>query len=105
MQYAHHTSHKFFEMCSRTVGNLALKRIWEAFIHAKLEYLSFEKVQEIICEENGRAEKEVSDFYAQMDDLGNEAKLKAKNTKKEVVEIDTKRIRTTSIKSTVNPAK
>ena len=51
-QYAKHTSHKFLKMCTRTVGNLALKQIWKAFIHAKVEYLSFKKIQEIISEDN-----------------------------------------------------
>ena len=89
-------------MCSRTVGNLALKHIWKAFIHAKLEYLSFEKVQEIIHEENLRAEMEVNDFYAEVEDLDNEAKLKADKTNIEVVEIEPEKIYTTSIKSKVN---
>ena len=73
-QYAKHIRHKFFEMCTRTVGNLALKRIWKAFIHAKVEYLSFEKIQEIISEDNLRAKKELNEFYAQMEELDEEEK-------------------------------
>ena len=101
IQHADHTTHKFFEICSRTVGNVALKRIWKAFIHAKLEYLSFEKVQEIIHEENLRYEMENNDFYAEMEDLDNEAKLKANKTNNKVFERDTDKISTTSIKSKV----
>ena len=92
-------------MCSRTVGNLALKHIWKAFIHAKLEYLSFEKVQEIIHEENLRAEMKVNDFSPEMEVLDNEAKLKVDNTNIEVVEIEPEKIYTPCIKSKVNAAK
>ena len=48
---------------------------------------------------------EVNDFYAEMEDLDSEAKLKAGNTNIEVVEIEPEKIYTTSIKSKVNPAK
>ena len=52
----------FFEMCTRTLGNLALKCIWKAFIHLKVKYLSFEKTKEITFAENLRADKEVIFF-------------------------------------------
>ena len=73
MQYADHMSHYLFEICTRTVGNLALKRIWKAFIHAKVEFISFEKIQEIIFKDDLWAKKEVSVFYAQMEELEKEA--------------------------------
>ena len=56
-------------MCAGTVGNLALKQIWKVFIQAKVEYLSFEKIQEIVSEDNIRAKKELKELYAQMEEL------------------------------------
>ena len=99
-QYAKHTSHKFFEMCTRTVGNLALKRIWKAFIQAKVEYLSFEKIQEIIYEDNVREKKELNEFYAQMKELDKEAKT---TTSPEITERDTEQINTISAEEIVSP--
>ena len=46
---------------------------WKAFIQAKVEYLSFEKIQEIISENNRRAKKELNEFFAQMVELDKEA--------------------------------
>ena len=51
-KYAIHTSHDFFEMCIRTVGNLALKCIWKTFIQSKVEFLFFEKAKEETFAEN-----------------------------------------------------
>ena len=99
MQYATHTSHDFFKICARTVGNLDLKHIWKALIQSKIEFLSFEIAKEITFAENLWADKEVKDVYAQMEELDNEAKLMAKNMPKESIEIDTERFNTTSIKS------
>ena len=48
---------------------------WITFIHAKVEQLSFEKIQEIISEDNLQARKDLNDFYAQMKELDKEEKL------------------------------
>ena len=74
-------------MCTRKVGNLALKRIWKAFIRSKVEYLSFEKTKKYLS-----AEKEIQDFYAEMEELDNEAKCMAKKMTKEIIVIDTEKI-------------
>ena len=50
---------------------MALKRFWKTVIHPKVEYMSFEKIQEIILEDDIWAKKEVNDLYAQMEELGN----------------------------------
>ena len=62
--------------------------------------MSFEKLQKKIAEDNLRAKKEVKEFYAQMEELDIETKL---TTNKEIMEIDTEKINTISIKSKVNP--
>ena len=82
--------------------NLALKRIWKAFIQAKVEYLSFKKIQEIISKDNIRAKNELNEFYAQMEELDEEAKVKATKSH-EITEIDKEQINTISIKSKVHP--
>ena len=63
--------------------------------------MSFEKIQEIISEDNLRAKEEVKDFYAQMEELNNEAEL----TKTKVIEIDTEKTYMISIKSKGIPEK
>ena len=60
-------------------------------IQSKVEFLSFEKAQEITVAENLRAAKEVKVFQAQMEVSDNEGKLMAKNKPKEIIEIDNER--------------
>ena len=70
-----------------------------------MEYTSFEKIQEIVFEDDRVAKKELSDCYAQMEELDKEAILKNDNKNKDNSETETEKITTLSIKSTVNPEK
>ena len=61
------------------------------------------KTKEVSVAENLWIEKEVKHLYAKMEELDNEAQFMDKNMLKEIIEIDTEMINTTSIKSKVNP--
>ena len=61
----------------------------------------FVKIQEIISEDNIRAKNELKDLYAQMEEVDEEAKLKAIESQ-EIMEIDKEQTNTFSIKSKVN---
>ena len=67
--------------------------------------MSFEKIHEIIIENDLRAKKEVSDFYSQMKELDNEVILTNDNENKDFTETNSKKIDTISFKSEVNPEK
>ena len=47
----------------------------ESVYSFKVEYLSFEKTKEIVTTGNLWAEKEIKDFYTQMEELDTDAKF------------------------------
>ena len=89
-------------MCTRTVGNLALKHIGKVFIKTKNGFLTFEKAKEVVYDENLLAEKEASNLYQQMEEWDNEAEAIIQTRPSEKSDIDTETINTPSIKSKVN---
>ena len=45
-QYRENCTHDFFHLCSRAIGNLALKKIWVLHIEAKAIYMDTEREKE-----------------------------------------------------------
>ena len=65
----------------------------------------FEKDKEITSEDDLWAKTEISEFYAQMEELDKEAILMNDNENKDITETESEKINTISIKSTLNPEK
>ena len=50
------------------VGNTGLKSIWKSFNKAKVDSLAFKKSKKWVYVENIQAEKEISEFYQELDE-------------------------------------
>ena len=57
----------FFQLCTRAIGNLALKRLWIKFIEAKVFYLESERKAGADFFEKLCGNKDLTDFYDVVD--------------------------------------
>ena len=62
-QYKEKCTHALFCLCTRAIGNLALKRIWIHFIQAQVYFLGSERTEEAIYLEEFRGAQEITEFY------------------------------------------
>ena len=63
--------HNLFVLITRTVGDLALKIIWNRFIKNKMEFLKSESIKETLFQENIHSNLEILElkiFYQELDE-------------------------------------
>ena len=58
---------KIIGLVSRAVGNLALKHISILLIKPKDAFVHYERAKEAVCVESFQSEKEIADFYKELD--------------------------------------